>query len=146
MKLKFAFASIFIAAACFYYQTTFSQCNAFTKKKCLPNLAPFVHNGQLNSAMLMAGESAELQLTFYSGQQYRLMVCAQEILGDVTFKLKDNTNKVIYNSADHKTKNFWEFDVKSTQQLTVEVVAPESKSPNNLSQSGCISVLIGFKK
>jgi hypothetical protein len=124
---------------------SFAQCNAFTKKRCMPSLTPYVHNGQLNSANMGAGETAELELTFYSGQEYRVLLCGQEILGDISFKLKDKNSKVVYDSKEAKSNQF-DFNVKSTQQLTMEVVVPENKTPNNLATSGCISVLVGFKK
>lgn len=139
LLLSFALVSAAISSP------ALAQCNSFAKKKCIPELAPYIHNGQLNSAMLMAGETAELQLTFYSGQEYRIMVCGQENLGDINFKLKDASNNVIFNSADQKSKKkFWDFNLKSTQQFNVEVSAPESNSPNE-SNSGCISVIVGFK-
>jgi hypothetical protein len=125
--------------------SSFAQCNAFTKKKCMPGLSPYVHNGQLNSAALNAGETAELELTFYSGQEYRVLICAQEILGDVYYKLKDKNNKVVYDSKEQRSNTF-DFNVKSTQQLMLEVIVPASNAPNKLNINGCVSVLIGFKK
>ena len=121
-----------------------AQCNAFTKKKCMPQLAPYIHNGQLNSTTLTPGETAELMMTFYSGQNYRVLVCAQEILGDVSFKILDSEKNQLFNSKDKGAK-FWDFNVKSTQQLIIEVIVPESNTPNAIVQSGCISVLVGFK-
>jgi hypothetical protein len=122
-----------------------AQCSAFTKKKCLPALAPYTHNGQLNSTNLSQGETAELQMTFYSGQNYRLMLCHQPNLVGVYFKLKDGEHKEIYNSKEHDSPQF-DFNVKSTQQLFVEVIVPEIKNgAGDLIQSGCVSVLVGFK-
>lgn len=123
-----------------------AQCNAFTKKKCLPQLAPFIHNGQLNSVSLYAGESVELMMTFYSGQKYRLQVCAQEVLGDMNFKVMDAKRTVIFDNRDHRNAGSWDFNVASTQQLIIEVSAPPSKTTHDIQESGCVSLLVGFKE
>jgi hypothetical protein len=143
--MKQIFISLFIIATVgLHTPYSYSQCNGFTKKKCLPTLKPFIHNGQLNSTVLVAGETAELLMTFYSGQEYRILVCGQEELGGTEFRLLDNARKVIFASKEHKNAKMWDFNVKSTQQITVEVIAPPSSGPHN--NSGCVSVLVGFKK
>jgi len=144
-RIKTLFIAVFIIVAGAFSGSVQAQCNSFTKKKCLPSLSPYVHNGQLNSANLGAGETAELDLTFYSGQEYRILLCGQEVLGDVFFRLKDKSSKIVYDSKEQKSNSF-DFNVKTTQQLTMEVIVPEQKSPNNIAISGCISVLVGFKK
>ncbi len=123
-----------------------AQCNGFTKKKCIPLLAPFIHNGQLNSASFMPGENAELLMSFYSGQEYRLLISGQEVLGNIQFKVMDSDRKLLYDNKEHGNVKYWDFNVKSTQQLIVEVIVPEQKVDNNLTQSGCVAVLVGFKK
>jgi hypothetical protein len=122
-----------------------AQCKNFAKNKCLPNIAPYIHNGQMNGAIMMAGEKAELQMTFYSGQDYRLMVCAQPILGDVAFRLLDKNKKVVFNNKDHKNVSYWDFNVTSTQQMFLEIEVPESTSKHGMIPSGCVIVLVGFK-
>jgi len=126
--------------------TAVAQCNGFTKKKCIPMLAPYIHNGQLNSTTLMPGENAELLMSFYSGQEYRLLIAGQEILGTIQFKVMDSDHKVLFDNKEHNGAKFWDFNVKSTQQLIVEVIVPEQKVDNSLAQSGCVAVLVGFKK
>ena len=128
------------------HSSGFAQCKGFTKKACIPGLAPFIHNGQMNSTILLAGEKAELQMIFYSGQDYRLMVCAQAILGDVSFRLLDKNKKVVFNSKEEDYVQFWDFNVVSTQQFSIEVDVPQSSSSTQLVENGCVSVLVGFKQ
>lgn len=126
--------------------TAGAQCNNFTKKKCIPSLSPYIHNGQLNSASLAVGETAELDLTFYGGQEYRILVCGQEIFKDVKFKLKDKNDKELFNS-EGKSDRFWDFKVNSTQQLKLEVTTVgDNQNKTGLAEAGCVSVLVGFKK
>ncbi len=126
--------------------TANAQCKSFAKNKCLPDLAPYIHNGQMNGATMMAGEKAELQMSFYAGQDYRLMVCAQPILGDVTFRLLDKNKKVVFNSKDHKNVTYWDFNVASTQQMILELEVPEYSAKHGMVPSGCVNILVGFKQ
>jgi hypothetical protein len=123
-----------------------AQCNAFIKKKCMPKISPFTNNGQMNNSTLMAGQSAQMSMTFYAGQDYRILVCSQEVLGEVTFKVLDMTKKVVFDSKENNAPDFWDFKVKNTQQFIVEVSVPPSDSPNSIVPSGCVSVMVGFKK
>jgi hypothetical protein len=124
-----------------------AQCGRFMKKESLPQLAPFTHNGQLNSSVLYAGDEAEMLLTFYSGHTYRLLVDAQPILDTVSFKVFDKKKNLLYNSKDDPDKKYWDFNVAKSQQLRVVVNVPKSKNQNNikLTENGCVAILVGFK-
>jgi hypothetical protein len=123
-----------------------AQCNSFVKKQCMPKIQPFTNNGQMNTSTLSSGQSSSLNMTFYSGQDYRILVCSQEVLGTVTFKILDMSHKVVFDSKENDSPDFWDFKVKSTQQFIVEVSVPPSDSPNSIPPSGCVSVMVGFKK
>ncbi len=148
MKHKNIFKTIATIVAMVFILTnsSYAQCNSFVKKKCMPNVLPFTQNGQMNTSTLTAGQSAEMNLTFYAGQDYRILVCFQEQLGDVTFKVMDASRKVIFESKDNNFADFWDFKVKNTQQFIVEVTAPPSETKTSIVPSGCVSVLVGFKK
>lgn len=126
--------------------SSFAQCNTFVKKKCMPKILPFTHNGQMNVATLSAGQTTDVSLTFYAGQAYRILVCSEEILGDVTFKVMDMSKKIVFDSKDNNYPDFWDFKVKNTQQFIVHVEIPVSASSSSVPPSGCVSVLVGFKK
>lgn len=123
------------------------QCRSFIKKTCFPQITPYTHNGQLNSAILMAGQTAEMQMTFYSKQEYRVIVCAQESLQGVYFRLLDSNHKEMYNSASSKTPGMHDFKIgDATQQVILEIIVPKVKGGNNIVPSGCVSLLVGFMK
>ena len=132
----------------FFSTASIAQCNnsTFVKKKCIPNIQPFTQSGQMNTTKLSAGQHTELQLTFSSGQDYRILICSEEILGTVTFKVKDMSKKIIFDSQDNDSPDFWDFKVQSTQLFTVEVTVPVSDSPSSTPPSGCVSIILGFKK
>ncbi|MBL4577578.1 MAG: hypothetical protein JKX74_03840 [Flavobacteriales bacterium] len=129
----------------------YAQCKGFAKRKCLPVLKPFIHNGQLNSTTLMEGESAELVMTFHAGQQYRVMVCAQETLKKIGFKMMDTDREIIFDSAEQNGAKNWDFNVNATQQMIILVEVPKpgkhagANLPGTLVQSGCVALLVGFQ-
>jgi hypothetical protein len=126
--------------------SVFAQCNTFIKKKCMPKILPFIHNGQMNVSTISAGQSTEVNLTFSAGQAYRIVVGSEEILGDVTFKVMDMSKKIVFDSKQNNYPDFWDFKVKNTQQFIVHVDVPVSASSSSVPPSGCVSVLVGFKK
>jgi hypothetical protein len=121
-----------------------AQCKTFIKNECKPKLEPYIYNGQMNSAVLNQGDMAELMLTFYSNQDYRIVVCSEN-LGDVTFRLLDLQGKELFTNADHNYTDYWDFSTNSTQLLTVEVSVPEATKDEE-TKSGCVSILVGFKE
>jgi hypothetical protein len=126
-----------------------AQCKRYTKKYCLPSLSPFMHNGQLTSAVLNPGESADVELTFNSGKEYRVLVCSQEQIGNVQFKILDVTGKVLYESDPEEQNPHWDFKVTHTQKFTVQLLVPAMKKDiqkTNLVPNGCVSLLVGFKE
>ncbi len=120
-----------------------AQCKGFTKKKCIPELGEYVFNGQLNTAVLTRGEEAELMLSFYSGQKYRMYVCAEEQLGEVEYEIMDIDRNIIYRSKE-KENQLFDFKVPSTQQLILHVIVPGEGTKHALEFQGCVSILVGF--
>lgn len=146
MKLKtLIIFFVLLAGMSFIPESIFSQCTSFTKKKCMPELLPYIHNGQMNTVTLGPGESASTKASFYSGQEYRIFICPHKILEGVYFEVLNSENVMVYSSKDSK-KEYWDFNVKSTQELSINVFVPPSEAPNGMVQSGCISMLIGFKE
>jgi hypothetical protein len=121
-----------------------AQCRAFTKNECLPLLSGYVQNDNYNSAQLFPGDDAELLLTFYGGKEYRMVVCAQPILGGVDFEVTDTNGDSIY-KGNTAGGNTFDFKMVNTQQLIVKLHVPEQKSAV-MQHEGCVSVLIGSKE
>ena len=126
-----------------------AQCKNYTKKHCLPSLTPYIHNGQLTSAVLNPGDEADIDMTFNAGKEYRILVCNQEQIGNVQFKILDQAKKVIYESNPEETNPSWDFKVENTQQLIVQLTVPEidkSTHMTRLTPNGCVAILVGFKQ
>ena len=121
-----------------------AQCRTYTKNTCIPPLEPYISNGQFNGATMFEGESAALMQTFYSGQEYRLLVCTHSSLEGAWFEVRDSGKKLLYSSKE-TGHGYWDFNVASTQQLQIEVFVPSLGSRPELKKSGCVSIMVGFK-
>lgn len=126
--------------------TAFGQCKSFTKNTCRPVLEDFIPNENFNSTMLVPGDVAELKLTFYGGQDYRLLVCGHPVLGELNFTVLDKKKNELYSKTDSEQNNYFDFRVESTQQFRVNVSVPLNDNPNNLIHEGCVSIMVGYKE
>jgi hypothetical protein len=122
-----------------------AQCRSFAKNKCIPELAPYKFNESFNAAQLAPGEEAEVNLTFYSGQEYRVMVCAHQILGEVNWKLVDANNKIVFESLATEPKRSFDLKAAGTTQMKVVVWVPE-RPKSEMVHVGCVAILVGFKE
>ncbi|MCB0763354.1 MAG: hypothetical protein KDB84_01515 [Flavobacteriales bacterium] len=125
--------------------TVQAQCRSFAKNKCVPELAPFKFNETFNAAQLAPGEEAEVNLTFYSGQEYRVMVCTHPILGEVNWKLVDAYNQIVFESLADAPKHFFDLKAASTTQMKVVVWVP-NKGASDMVHVGCVAIMVGFKE
>ncbi len=146
MKKRFLVLIYFSVAliVLFANTNTIAQCNGFNKKKCMPKLLPFEHNGNTSSSEMANGEMMSLLMTFSPGKDYRILLCAEENLGKVQFRMVDANKKIFFDTKNKEYVDHFDFAVKSTQQMTVEITVPASTKPH--SQKGCVSVMVGSKK
>ena len=142
MTVKNIFKAILFVSLAATAQLTFSQCQGYAKMKCLPKLKPYINSGQLYNTTLLNNDRTELTMTFYSGQNYRILVCAEKALGEINFRLRDADNNVIFSNKGYG--NFWDFNVQSTQELTIEAITPPGDPNATLDKSGCVAIIVGF--
>lgn len=120
-----------------------AQCKGLTKKKCLPEMKPYNSSSKMNSAVMRPGDRAELMISFNSDIDYRVFLCKSGDI-NVSFKVMDIDRNVFFDSKKAK-KDFFDFNVASTQQLIVEIVCEDKESLSGLVPEGCVSILTGYK-
>ncbi len=145
MKRRSLLFSIFFLIFVLQNNTGIAQCEAFVKKNCMRKISPFTHNGQMHAVKVIAGQTTELNMNFSAGQIYRILVCSEAVLEEVSFRVLDKSRKVIFDSQQHNNPDFWDFKVKNAQQFIVQVLCPPSSSTSSTPPSGCVSILVGFK-
>lgn len=123
-----------------------AQCKGFAKKLCKLELTGFTHDGNYHAAILTEGEEAELYKTFYSGQNYRIAVCATEALPPMEFQVVDSYKNVLFDNKQHNTTEVWDFTLESSQQLKIVVKVPVSEQKSEFPNSGCVAIMFGFQE
>lgn len=123
-----------------------SQCKGFTKRNCLPALSPYMSNGQLNAAQLKPGESADLKLNFNQGLSYRIVICSDAYLGDVRYKIYDESGTTFFNDTIFEKHSIKDIKVSQTTLLNLSLETPKIENTTDITGSGCVSILIGFKE
>ncbi|MGZ6539189.1 MAG: hypothetical protein ACXVEB_12500, partial [Bacteroidia bacterium] len=90
---------------------SFGQCNGFAKKS-ISKLKPYLNTQQVFSTVLLNGDKTQLSSTFYYGDEYRLLISAQDQLGKIQLNIKDADGNVIFTTKAYGTI-MWDFNVES---------------------------------
>jgi hypothetical protein len=122
-----------------------AQCKAFAKKECLPQLSPYIHDGNYHAAVLVEGEEAELYKTFYSDMEYRVSIVGEDKLPAIEFMVLDVNKNVLYTNKDKDYASTWDFKLQASQQLKIIVKVSSFNKPGDAPASGCVAIMFGFK-
>ncbi len=141
MAIKKIFKIVFLVLA--FNTASYAQCNGFAKKS-ISKLKPYLNTQQVFSTVLLNGDKTQLSSTFYYGDEYRLLISADDKLGKIQLNVKDAQGNIVYATKAYGTI-MWDFNVESTQDLTLEVITPEAVAGETVDKSGCVSIVIGFK-
>lgn len=133
--------TLLLALATMFAIQSQAQCRNFTKKNCLPALDGYVQNDNYNSAVLIPGDEAELELTFLGDTDYRVAVCAHPVLGAVEFDVLDQNNIRLWSNSDGA--DHLDFRMENAQRLRFRVKVPETEAA--ILHEGCVSILVGSK-
>ena len=133
--------TLLLALATLFAIQSQAQCRNFTKKNCLPALDGYVQNDNYNSAVLIPGDEAELELTFLGDTDYRVAVCAHPVLEAVEFEVRDQNNSRLWSNS--KGADHLDFRLENAQRLRFLVKVPESEAA--ILHEGCVSILVGSK-
>lgn len=120
------------------------QCRTFVKNNCGDAMEGFIPGESFNAVKLFPGDGAEVEMTFYSEVDYRLLVCSHEVLGDVNFQLVDNEGAVIYDNADREYSEFFDFRLEGTRTFGLKIKVPE-QDDSSINPQGCVAILLGRK-
>jgi hypothetical protein len=141
MKSIFLLALVTILS----YQVS-AQCKGFTKRNCLPELTPYLSNGQFNAAFMIPGESADVEINFNQGLTYRVVICADPFLEGLNYQISDQEG-FIYTTDTIKDKTaHTDLEVTQSKALTLTINIPDKENTTGIVRNGCVSILVGFKE
>lgn len=116
-----------------------AQCGELANK-CAPSLKPFKSDGQFHRALLLEGETAEFETTFYAGNEYRIVSCTGPHSDTLEFSIFDSRYNLLFSNLDQELAQQWDFTFNATDKYIIQAnLVPEVGS-------GCAVILIGFKE
>ncbi|HKK39693.1 MAG TPA: hypothetical protein VJ949_09775 [Cryomorphaceae bacterium] len=120
------------------------QCRSFVKNNCGDAMEGFIPGESFNAVKLFPGDAAEVEMTFFSDVDYRLLVCSHEVLGDVNFQLVDSEGGVVYDNADRQFSEYFDFRLEGTRTFELKIQVP-AQADNSINPQGCVAILLGRK-
>ena len=141
--MKKIFVTCFLSALFFFNPTkSKAQCDTIASLCAKHIIASFVSDGQLyRSLLLNPEETAEFKSTFFGETVYRIAACSGMNDGNLIFNIYDQERNLLFTNKDYKNAPYWDFNVKSTVEITLEAKLDPSSNG-----SGCAVLLIGFKQ
>ncbi|RUT80069.1 hypothetical protein [Ancylomarina longa] len=124
---------------------SFSQCRNFAKEECKPKLEEYIHDGNYNGVVLNVGEQVELHKAFFSGQKYRMVVCPEEQLPPVHFKVMNDDLVVLFDNKDEGYIGQYDFEIPKSTTLIISMEFVQTGEDMDRSVSGCVALLFGMK-
>ncbi len=134
---------LFAFAIIAFSQAGLSQCAGFSKNKCLPKLKPYIPTEQTYSTTMLNGENINVRMTFYYGDDNRVLICADDALGKIQLNLRNSSNKIVFTTKSYGTIQ-WDFNVENTQDMTLEIITSDNTT-EGLDKAGCVTVYVGFR-
>jgi len=136
----------FLLAMTFSSQDALAQCKSFVKSSCIPQLTPYIHDGNYQAVIMSEGEEAEVYKTIFSGQPYRLIVCVDDILPNVEFVVSDIRRNILFDNRKNGNVKIWDFKFDASQQIKVTIRIPKSSKQGTGERDlfGCVGVLFSL--
>lgn len=136
MNTRYIILIVFMVIA----NLSFSQCDEVARSSEQYFNKDFISDGQTYRALLYDDQVAEFSTLFFGGSTYRLSANTGTDKG-IIFRVLDKNRNIIFSSADHEKSPYWDFEVESTLDCTIEAHLDPS-----IQSSGCAVILIGFKE
>jgi hypothetical protein len=146
--MKKSIQIILFASLVFLSDFSFAQdCTDYHQYHCIYADYTFFYSRQSKSALFRRGQTSELKIVAYSGEDYYVSVCAHRKFGNLRLKiLEDNANKtLIYDNADNDYNESIIFSNEVTRNLIIQVSVPEA-DVKDINDRRCVGVVIQFRK
>ena len=137
----------FLLVMVFSSQNAFAQCKTFVKSNCIPQLNPYIHDGNYQAVIMSEGEEAEVYKTIFAGQSYRLIVCVDDLLPHVEFVVSDIRRNILFDNRKNGNVKVWDFKPDGSQQIKVTIRIPKSQKQGAGNRElivGCVGVLFSL--
>lgn len=121
-----------------------AQCKTLAKQSAV-QIQPYDINGKVHTVVLQKGDHAEMSMTFFAGQSYRIMLNSADATEGVYFRVKNSDGAVYFTNASQPDVSYYDFISANTEQLIIEMIVPEGVQNSDEIASTCVSVVVGCK-
>ncbi|WP_321516455.1 hypothetical protein [Marinifilum fragile] len=142
MRTLFTIAVLFLIVNTNF---AYSQCRELAKNDCKPLLEKYIHDGNYNGVVLNVDEEVELHKAFFSGQKYRMVVCKEDFLPSIHFKVLNSDLEVIFDNKDYGYNNKYDFELEESQTLIISMKFVTENKEYDKSMNGCVVMLFGLE-
>lgn len=113
-----------------------------SEKSCFDYMdSTYISDGQQYRALLNGDEVSEFNITFYGGNQYRIVACGADEDDNIVFTVYDQDHNLLFSNLDYDAIPYWDFKFTSTVNCTIE-----AKLNTNVKKSGIAMLYVGFKR
>jgi hypothetical protein len=134
----------------FYFQAYGQRCVNYHEKFCeIPDFT-YYYNGQSKSGLFAKGQTSELKIVVFEGEDYFVSVCGEKKLGELRFRVLEDNNlkRVLFDNSQHGFVKTMTFTNTVTRKVVIEVTIPEGTDDkiDTPGEKHCAGVLIAFRK
>ncbi|MBN2610609.1 MAG: hypothetical protein JXB00_03555 [Bacteroidales bacterium] len=141
---------IFISGLLFFAPAVMAHsqdCTDYHQYHCAYADYTFFYSRQSKSFLFRKGQTAEVQIVAYAGEEYYLSVCGARKLGTIRFRIisDDNDRTVLFDNAENEYQSSVSFVNEATSNLIIELSTAEGSSKES-KDTGCLGLVVQFKK
>ncbi|MFO7655872.1 MAG: hypothetical protein R6W78_02290 [Bacteroidales bacterium] len=143
IKIAFFGILVFTLTAVSFAQ----DCTDFHKFHCAYSDYTFFYSRQSKSFLFRKGQTAEVQIVAYAGEEYYLSVCGARKLGTIRFRIlsDDNERTVLFDNAENDYQSSISFVNEATSNLVIELSSADAASRES-KDTGCLGLVVQFRK
>lgn len=122
------------------------DCTGYHQFECEYADYTFFYSRQSTSMLLKQGQSGQVNMVAYGGEEYYIAVCAHKKFGDIQFRIIEDgeAGTIVYDNSVDDNASSVKFKNNVTRNLIIEVTVPEASKQSN--ERRCVGVIIQFKK
>ncbi len=122
------------------------DCTDYHKFHCPYGDYTYFESRQSKSLLFSRGQTSEIQMVAYGGEDYYIAICAHRKFGNIRFRIiEDDADRIVlYDNADNEYSDFVSFTNETTKNLVIEVSVPDGS--HDMNDRRCVGVVIQFRK
>jgi len=121
-----------------------AQCKGFSKQIDFSLLDEYNYCGDVMGAMMYSEDSAEVGMKLEPRKKYRIMLDAQEYLGEARLQVINKSDEVISLELNSEGITYWEVFTETKQKVALKIdFEPRSKHNHGIDAAGCVVLAVG---